>query len=273
MPKPHLSVVIPAYRQVNTIVDDITHLNTVISTLSSSYELILVIDGNEDGTLGAIRQNLFLPHLKVEYFDHNQGKGAALRHGLSRCRGELVAFIDAGNDIDASFLKIMLAEFKLHNADIVIGSKKHSLSEVSYPWLRRVYSTGYQLIIRLLFNLKIRDTQVGLKLCRREVLAAVLPRIVVKKFAFDLELLVVANHLGFKRIVEAPVRIKYNFSSTIGVNTIWYTLVDTLAIFYRLRILRWYDRPLPITPAPLLVSGTDLKIHHEVTPVRERIRQ
>ncbi|HBE90860.1 MAG: hypothetical protein A3G57_01905 [Candidatus Andersenbacteria bacterium RIFCSPLOWO2_12_FULL_45_8] len=270
---PYLSVIIPAYRQAGTIAADLQRLNDLIKTLVPSYELVLVIDGNEDNTLNNVRRSLSLPNLTIECFDHNQGKGAALRHGLQRSHGEVVAFIDAGNDIDPSFLQIMLAEFKLHHADIVIGSKRHSLSEVDYPWLRRVYSTTYQILNRLLFCLKVRDTQVGLKICRREVLTAVLPRIVVKKFAFDLELLVVANHLGYQRIVEAPVKIKYNFSSTIRLIDIWRTFIDTLAIFYRLRFLHWYDRPLPAASAPVLVSGIDVSIHHEATRVREKIHR
>jgi hypothetical protein len=93
----------------------------------------------------------------------------------------------------------------------------------------------------VLFHLHVRDTQVGLKLFRREVLAAVLPRIVVKRYAFDLELLVVAHHLGFSRVVEAPVRIGQRFSSTINRQAIASILWETAAIFYRKNVLRYYD--------------------------------
>lgn len=96
-------------------------------------------------------------------------------------------------------------------------------------------------MLRLLFHLEVRDTQVGLKLFRREVLAAVLPRIVVKRYAFDLELLVVAHHLGFTRVVEAPVRIGHRFSSTINRQAITSILRETAAIFYRKNVVRYYD--------------------------------
>lgn len=101
------------------------------------------------------------------------------------------------------------------------------------------------MIIKFLFGLAIRDSQVGMKLFRREVLEDVLPRLLVKQFAFDIEILAVANHLGYTRIFEAPVELYFTGVSSItntnflivAFNTLW----DTLAVFYRLRILHYYD--------------------------------
>ena len=64
----------------------------------------------------------------------------------------------------------------------------------------------------------------------------------VKQFAFDLELLVVANHLGYRHFCEAPIRLNYQFESTVNLGSAWNVLWDTAAIFYRLRILHYYDR-------------------------------
>jgi hypothetical protein len=88
----------------------------------------------------------------------------------------------------------------------------------------------------------VRDTQTGLKLLKRPVLAQVLPLLAVKRFAFDLELLVVAHHLGYRRIAEAPIELTFQFESTISALTSFQILWDTAAILYRLRILRYYDR-------------------------------
>jgi hypothetical protein len=106
----------------------------------------------------------------------------------------------------------------------------------------------------------VRDTQVGLKLFRREVLIAVLPRIVVKRYAFDLELLVVTHHLGFSRVVEAPVHIGQRFSSTINRQAIANILLETAATFYRKNVLRYYDTyPTPGT-AHALPTLTDAEL-------------
>jgi hypothetical protein len=100
----------------------------------------------------------------------------------------------------------------------------------------------YQLLIRTLFRIKVRDTQTGLKLFRRHVLEEVIPLLAIKRFAFDLELLVVARQLGYKKVMEAPVDLNYRFETTADLRAAWHVLWDTAAIFYRLRVLRFYAR-------------------------------
>ena len=94
----------------------------------------------------------------------------------------------------------------------------------------------------MLFRVNVRDTQTGFKLIRRDVLAAVLPRMLEKRYAFDLELLVVARSLGFTRVFEAPVRIQYRFASQVDLRSVFGIGLDTLAIFYRHYILNTYRR-------------------------------
>jgi hypothetical protein len=120
---------------------------------------------------------------------------------------------------------------------------------VHYPRSRRAASWCYQQLNRLLFRLDVRDTQVGLKVFSRRVAEDVLPLLLVKRFAFDLELLAVANALGFGRIREQPVRLRYRFAGS-GVRSaaVLLALVDTAAIFYRLRILRYYHRKRALLP-------------------------
>jgi glycosyltransferase involved in cell wall biosynthesis len=131
---------------------------------------------------------------------------------------------------------------KLYEPDIVLGSKRHPLSEVQYPPLRRLLSWSYHKLARVLFRVNVRDTQTGFKLIRRDVLAAVLPRMLEKRYAFDLEFLVVARSLGFTRVFEAPVRIQYRFASQVDLRSVLGIGLDTLAIFYRHYILNTYGR-------------------------------
>ena len=182
--------------------------------------------------------------IRVVGYPTNKGKGYAVRYGMARARGNYVAFIDAGMDIDPNGLSMVMEHLLWYEADIIVGSKRHPASQVEYPPLRRFYSLGYQLLVRLLFGLKIKDTQAGLKVFRRHVLEKVLPRLLVKKFAFDVELLAVAYRLGFRRIYEAPIKIdphQFKFTSTIRFRAVFQMLLDTLAVFYRLRLRRYYD--------------------------------
>jgi len=126
--------------------------------------------------------------------------------------------------------------------DFAIGSKRHADSVVVYPWLRRVYSFGYQGLTRLLFGLDISDTQSGIKLVRREIVTELLPILVEDGFTFDLELLAVARRRGYTRVVELPVEIRQRFSSTVSLRAVWRMLVDTVRLTWRLRVARRYDR-------------------------------
>ena len=134
---------------------------------------------------------------------------------------------------------------RLYDPDVVLGSKRHPLSDVYYPPLRRLLSWTYHKLTRLLFRVNVRDTQTGLKLIRRDVLAAVLPRMLEKRYAFDLEFLVVARSLGFARVFEAPVRIDYRFASHVDPGPRSRIVRDTLAIFYRHHILDTYRGSRP----------------------------
>ncbi len=244
-----ISVIVPAYKQEKTIKKDLTNIKKILDQLRYSAELICVVDGIlGDKTFSRARSVAKkYNNVKVLGYDHNKGKGYAVRFGMAASKGDIVAFIDSGMDLNPNGLSMLLEHFEWYDADVIVGSKRHPVSKVNYPWQRRILSIGYQLIVAILFGLKIRDTQVGMKFFKREVLEKVLPRLIVKKFAIDIEILAVANYLGFKRIYEAPIEVKLDFGKQSIVTdkhflvTIFSMLYDTLAVFYRLRILRYYS--------------------------------
>lgn len=239
-----LSIIIPVYKQERTIQKN---LEIVISDLEKTkipFEIIAVIDGRIDKSY-AHAKKVKSKYLKVVSYKNNRGKGYAVRYGMAKSRGGIVGFLDAGGDISAKGIPMMLEHMDWYKADIIVGSKRHPVSQVNYPPLRRFMSIGYQILVRLLFGLRIRDTQVGLKIYKRKVLVDVLPRLLVKQFAFDIEILAVAHHLGYRRIYEAPIVLKFPGTSTITSSNFWKIVtnmvLDTLAVFYRLKILRYYN--------------------------------
>jgi hypothetical protein len=132
-----------------------------------------------------------------------------------------------------------------YNADIIVGSKRHPASYINYSFQRKILSIGYYLFVKVLFGIKVKDTQAGIKIFKKNVLEKILPKLVEKKFAGDLEILVVADTLGFKRIFEAPIKLDYRVSpitSAASLNSIVGIFVDTLAIFYRKNILHYYKK-------------------------------
>ncbi len=240
-----LSIIVPAYNKDSEVFQSICgYVNELKHTLYD-WEIIVVDDASKDKTLReAVRSKRFNGNshrIKIFSYNLNQGKGFALYYGFKRSSGDIVAFADSDLDLPSQNITSLLNAFRQTRTDIAIGSKRHPLSQVKYPLVRRIMSKTYQLLIKLLFNMNISDTQVGVKIFNREVLEAAFPRIVIKRFAFDLELLVVAQSLGFTKIIECPVVLNYNFTSTINFKAIKQILVDTLAIFYRKYILKYYN--------------------------------
>ena len=236
-----LSIVMPAYRCAQTVAADIRELENAIVPLAPACEIIVVVDGDDDGTLAAAT-TAESARVRVTGYARNQGKGFAVLYGMRMARGRLVGFMDAGGDIAPRGWDALLALQRDRDADIVVGSKRHPDAKVQFPLLRRIYSFGYQQLVRVLFRLNVRDTQVGIKVFRHEVVDTVAPLLLVKRFAFDIEFLAVARHLGFSRIEEAPVEIQHQFTSTVNVRAVFRTLWDTIAVFYRLYLRRYYDR-------------------------------
>ncbi len=260
-----LTVVVPYYNPGQLLVPTIERLLSVLDASGATYEVIAVSDGSTDGSDAELDAALpDRPQLTNVVLAQNQGKGAALRIGLAKGRGRYLGFIDADGDLDPILLDSFQTMVRLYSPDIILGSKRHPLSEVEYPFLRRVYSWGYQQVVRLGFRLNIRDTQTGIKLVRRDVLSAVLPRMLEKRFAFDLELFVIARRLGYKRFLEAPIRLRHQFTSTVSWRSVYRSLLDTMAIWYRLRILHYYDGDqAPATPGteqllidPIVLRGS-----------------
>ncbi|KKT30662.1 MAG: Glycosyl transferase, family 2 [Candidatus Collierbacteria bacterium GW2011_GWC2_44_18] len=237
-----LSVIVPAYN-CKSIFNDLSTIKLYLDLLNRPYEIICVVDGlknNKDKT-GDLAKSFKAKGSRVYFYPINKGKGYAVRFGMARAKGGIIAFIDAGSDLHAKGIGLALEHMKWYDADIIIGSKRHHASKVDYPWQRKALSYIVQRVTRLFFGLNVSDTQTGLKVFRREVLVKVLPRLIVKRWAFDLEILTVANRLGFKRIYESPIEITHNFMSNVGMSSVQNFAMEYLAILYRTYILRYYD--------------------------------
>jgi glycosyltransferase involved in cell wall biosynthesis len=239
---PFLSLVLPAYNIAASIGENLRVVIGALEALERPFEVICVCDGSTDGTHVAAAA-VADPRLRVLRFDVNRGKGEAVLHGVAHARGQLIGWLDADLDLAPDVIVHAARRFDDAPIDAVVGSKRHPDSQVDYPWVRRVYSAGFQLLVRLLFRINVRDTQVGAKLLRREVLDTVAPLVLVKRYAFDLEILAAGAGFGFDRVEEVPIRLAYRFSGT-GVNwrAIGRTFRDTLAIAYRIHVKHWYVR-------------------------------
>jgi glycosyltransferase involved in cell wall biosynthesis len=241
-----ITVVMPYYNPGDRLRATVERTVEVLRATGATFEVVTVSDGSTDGserTLGQLPADVVVRVV----LPARGGKGQAVRAGLERGRGRYLGFIDADGDVPPELLGDFIEVVRTQQPDVVLGSKRHRDSEVVYPLARRLYSWGYQQVVRLLFRLDVRDTQAGIKLVRRDVLVDVLPSMREQGFAFDLELLVVARLFGHRHLVEAPIRIGRRFTSTVSPRAVVEMLGDTLAIWWRLRVRRSYGpyRGLP----------------------------
>jgi glycosyltransferase involved in cell wall biosynthesis len=249
-----ISVIIPAYNESKDIAANLRAVVAALSPFAPHLELVVVDDGSVDQTWQQAVSACDVQNAEVRVlrYERNQGKGYALACGALRATGDFVVFLDADLDLHpeqvAGFFDVMFRR----SADAVIGSKWHPQSVVEYPPWRKILSRGYYGVVQMLFGLPVRDTQTGLKIFRATLLQAVVPRLLAKRFAFDVELLAVAHRMGF-RIAEAPVLLRpQRDMPRLRLHDVWFVLVDTLAIFYRIYLRRYYDR-IQVTSVPVEV--------------------
>lgn len=238
--KVKLSIIVPCYKSESFIKEALNRRLKVLKSLKIPYEMIVVLDGNPEESILRLLKSSF-SNTKVIFYTKNHGKGMAVRYGMLHAKGKYIGYVDAGLDLDEKVIRSMYYAMKRYESDVVIPTKRHKFSQVNYPFIRRIYSWFLQKYINLILGIDVTDSQGGAKLFRREALLEIYSRALVKRFAFEAEMLAIAKRLGFDKFTEVPVKIKHDFKSTVNLKEVFRYLWDLSAIFYRLRILRYYD--------------------------------
>jgi dolichol-phosphate mannosyltransferase len=238
-----ISVIMPAFNEGKRIRSNLEETIETFRSLGYPFELIVVNDGSTDDTESEVQKTeLEHPEVTLVTYLRNGGKGNALKEGWKYAKGDLITFVDADLELHPRQLKKFLTAMEVQNVDIVIGSKRHPESIVSYPLKRRILSKFYNLLIRGLFQCNITDTQPGLKLFKSKVLAQEFPKVFVKRYAFDLELLLNSLRDGFT-IAEVPIEINFirENGGRIKLKDVGRIFKDTMGIFYRVKLTNSYN--------------------------------
>jgi len=238
---PSLSIIIPAYKAENFLEESLRRKLKILDEIGCEYEVIVVLDGESQRSANIVK-GFTNPRLKLIHYKNNLGKGFAVTYGMRQATGDLIGYVDAGIDLHEEVIRKMYLTQIETGADVVYGNKKHKRSVVDYPITRRLYSHIYHKFVKNFLGFSIRDSQTGAKLYTKALVNEVIPRILVKRFAFEVEILAVAARLGFDTFVDVPVALEADFESTVrfkdGIEAMW----DTFAVFYRLRIRKYYDK-------------------------------
>lgn len=203
-----LSIAVPAYNEAVRLPDTLQALGEALERQVGQWEVLVVDDGSTDAT-AAVVASWAATHAGVRLLQNpaNRGKGFSVRHGVSQARGTVVGFIDADNKTDLSQVSAALAVLQ-NGADVAIGDRTLPSSDIAVP--RRAYrqwgSDQFRRLVRWWMGLgNYPDTQCGYKFLRAPVAADLFGRLQTDGYMFDVELLLLADRLGY-RVERLPVR-------------------------------------------------------------------
>ncbi|MFO1490870.1 MAG: dolichyl-phosphate beta-glucosyltransferase [Kiritimatiellia bacterium] len=242
-----LSIIIPAHnerKRIRPMLD--AFLSHFLPAYGGDVEMIVVVNGSSDGTESVIREYMDRhAQVKMVVIPDRIGKGGALLRGLREAQGELTGFVDADGATAPEEFQKLLDRIDGHGAAIASRYLPESVVAVRQPLLRRIMSRAFNLSTRLLFGLRIADTQCGAKLMRHEVLQKVLPRLGVTQWVFDVDLLWQIRREGFT-ILEVPTEWRDQPGSKVRMMSqapeVFYALMRLRLLYSPFRrLVLWWD--------------------------------
>jgi glycosyltransferase involved in cell wall biosynthesis len=228
-----VSIIMPVFNGEEYIDYSIQLVSGLLEKYRVSFEIIIVDDGSTDATkMRAQRAASQWDNVKVIGYNRNKGKGAAFLYGFRHSKGDIVVLFDSDLDIPPDQIIILLSAMNKTGADVVITNKWHPLSNTIATKYRKFLSRSYNMLVRLFTGLRFTDTQTGAKAFKRHVLEAIAPKLYAKRYAFDVELLLLVAKHGF-RVVEVPAIKPIKLNSAFKPREIAYMFLELLSITYR----------------------------------------
>lgn len=234
----HLSIIVPAYNEEDNLQPNIKKFINYLEKQNYDYEIIIINDGSQDNT-DAIAKKLAAENKKIKFINNptNQGKGAVVRQGLIYGQGRYRMFIDADGATSIDHLDKVWPHFQV-GCEVVIGSRNFRDAPTAHQnkkqaaWKRTLGSLG-NLLIQFLTVPGIWDTQCGFKVLSQEAVENIIPRLKIRRWMFDVEILMLAKKKNYK-IGIIPVVWNNSESSRVGVKGYFISLKEILVIRWNL---------------------------------------
>jgi glycosyltransferase involved in cell wall biosynthesis len=210
-----ISLIIPAYNEGKRIGSTLSDYYNAFTDEFDDFEMIVEMDGCVDNTAEIVAEfSENKDNIAILEYPERFGKGGGLKRAFRAATGDIIGFTDADNSTKVKVFIELIRALDLEGADIVVGQRYGGFNFNNIPLVRRVFSRGFNILVRLLFRLGMQDTQCGAKVFRKEVARGVLPHLVIDNFVFDVNFLYSAKKLGFK-IKEVAIEWEYSEGSKI----------------------------------------------------------
>ncbi|MCK4649136.1 glycosyltransferase family 2 protein [bacterium] len=212
-----MSVVIPVYNGEKWLPDCIEKTTNYLTRKRFNYEIIIVDDGSSDKTR-ELANSLRGTRTKILFNRVNLGKGSAVKKGVLAATKDLVLFMDVDMSTPIEELEKLARPIISQGYDIVIGSRALKSSHIvkSQPPVRYFLSSSIKRVINRIIGLGYLDTQCGFKIFKKEAAHNIFSRLVTRGFSFDVEVLLLAERLGY-RVKEVGVLWRDREPSTLSL--------------------------------------------------------
>ncbi|MGA3110739.1 MAG: dolichyl-phosphate beta-glucosyltransferase [Candidatus Bathyarchaeia archaeon] len=230
-----VSVVLPAYNEVNQLESAVTQVSQALEKAGYHYEIAIAEDGSTDGTAELSEQlTQKYPFVRHIHREKRLGRGTALNNAFQNCNGEVLVYMDLDLATDLKSLKPLIDAIAVEGYEVSTGSRMLPESKVERSTRRSISSKSYNFLVRHMLGSKVKDHQCGFKAFKKEAFFALMGEVKATHWFWDTEILVRAQRHGFK-IKEIPVEwtsgkgTKVNFAKDSWnmfrqVTQLWWTL-------------------------------------------------
>jgi len=200
-----LTILVPCYNESKLIKINLEKIISFLSKKKYLWEVLVVDDGSRDNSVEKILE-IKNPKLKLINYKINRGKGGALKEGAEHFLGKYLIFMDADLSVPLQTIDTFVKKLEKETYDVVIGTRKTKNAKilVHQPWLRENLGKGFTLITRIITGVNISDFTCGFKCFTRESAKKIFSHSLLKRWAYDAEILYLAKKYGYK-IDEIPV--------------------------------------------------------------------
>ena len=234
---PQISVVLPAYNEVDYLQPAVAQTIQTLSGFTDSYEVIIAEDGSTDGTAQLAEEiaqkNPFVRHIHRE---KRLGRGTALNNAFKQSNGQVLVYMDLDLATDLKYLKPLVEAITIEGFDFSTGSRMMAESKAERTFSRSISSKTYNFLVRHMLGSKLRDHQCGFKAFKRDPLIKLLDKVEATHWFWDTEILVRAQRQGY-RVKEIAVEWKSGKDTKVNLfKDSWNMFRQIMSLWWKMRV-------------------------------------